>query len=201
MTTTCVTNGSDSKVLTTFKFTLIFSSNSFGIAAPHIWNLEVQTIVNRFRSRLQSWSSQFTCNTCIRMFLLDDTKRNMPQYRSCASQRAKGERSEWDVDNDMDPGIVRCLSHYFLMNQVPEAWKGLSQLEEMLISRIHCIVSVYTTRGGQRKSSKHIINFWQNIDRVAQELPLQPGTDDVPLLVRRAMMVLNIMTFAYEEIK
>ena len=56
----------------------------------------------------------------------------------------------------------------------------------MLISRVHCIVSVYTTRGGQRKSSKHIINFWQNIDRVAQELPLQPGTDDVPLLLRRS---------------
>ena len=120
------------------------------------------------------------------MFLLDDTKRNMPECRSCASQRSKGERSKWGPDNDMDPGIVRCLLHCFLTSQVPEALKGLSQLEEMFISRVHCIVSVYTTWGGQWKSSKHIINFWQNIDRVAQELPLQPGTDDVPLLVCRS---------------
>src|SRR5271169_419352 len=53
------------------------------------------------------------------------------------------------------------------------------------ISRsLHCL-SIHKP-GGQRKSSKHIINFWQNIDRVAQELSLQPGTDDVPLLVRRS---------------
>ena len=69
---------------------------------------------------------------------------------------------------------------------MPEELKGLTQLEEMLISRIHTIMSVYTVRGGQRKSSKHIINFAQNVDRIARELPLNPVSNEIPLFVRRS---------------
>ena len=52
-----------------------------------------------------------------------------------------------------------------------------------MIARVHPVLTVYTVRGGQRKSKNHVINFPQNVTRFASELPLQP--DRVPLIVRR----------------
>jgi hypothetical protein len=54
----------------------------------------------------------------------------------------------------------------------------------MLIARIYPLMTVYTVRGGQRKGSKHVINFPQNVSRLATVLPQLPV--DVPLIVRRA---------------
>jgi len=56
----------------------------------------------------------------------------------------------------------------------------------MLIALINPIMTVYTARGGQRKGSKHICNFWQNIERIATVLPNLPNRDDIPLIVRRS---------------
>ena len=52
------------------------------------------------------------------------------------------------------------------------------------MARIYPMMSVYTVRGGQRKGSKHVINFPQNVSRLATVLPQLPA--DVPLIVRRA---------------
>jgi len=54
----------------------------------------------------------------------------------------------------------------------------------MLIARIYPLMTVYTVQGGQRKGSKHVINFPQNVSRLASNLPQLPP--DVPLIVRRA---------------
>ena len=54
----------------------------------------------------------------------------------------------------------------------------------MLIARIYPLITVYTVKGGQRKGSKHIINFPQSLNRLAIQLPRLPG--DVPLVVRRS---------------
>src|SRR5271169_1262429 len=54
----------------------------------------------------------------------------------------------------------------------------------MLIARIYPLMTVYTVRGGQRKGSKHVINFLQNVSRLATTLPQKP--EDIPLIVRRA---------------
>jgi Domain of unknown function (DUF6570) len=56
----------------------------------------------------------------------------------------------------------------------------------MLIALINPIMTVYTVRGGQRKGSKHICNFWQNVERIATVLPNLPNRDDIPLIVRRS---------------
>ena len=53
----------------------------------------------------------------------------------------------------------------------------------MLIARVHSVITVYTVKGGQRKSSNHVINFHQNITRFASILPLR--SNDVLLLVLR----------------
>ena len=67
--------------------------------------------------------------------------------------------------------MKRCI----LIEKVPDELKGLSQLEEMLIARIYPLITVYTVKGGQRKDSKHVINFPQNLNRLATQLPRLPG--------------------------
>ena len=54
----------------------------------------------------------------------------------------------------------------------------------MLIARIYPLITVYTVKGGQRKGSKHVINFPQDLNRLATQLPRLPG--QVPLVVRRS---------------
>jgi hypothetical protein len=56
-------------------------------------------------------------------------------------------------------------------------------LEEMMIAKVHPVMTVYTVKGGQRKMKNHIINFPQNVLRFYSELPLLP--DAIPLMVRR----------------
>ena len=52
-----------------------------------------------------------------------------------------------------------------------------------MIARVHPVITVYTVRGGQRKTKNHVINFPQNVTRFANALPLLP--DEIPLIVRR----------------
>ena len=54
----------------------------------------------------------------------------------------------------------------------------------MLIARIYPLMTVYTVHGGQRKGSKHVINFPQNVSRLAMSLPQKP--ENIPLVVRRS---------------
>ena len=54
----------------------------------------------------------------------------------------------------------------------------------MLIPRIYPVMTVYTVKGGQRKVSKHVINFPQNVSRLAAILPQLPV--DIPLIVRHS---------------
>ena len=53
-----------------------------------------------------------------------------------------------------------------------------------MIARIYPVMTVYTVKGGQRKGSKHVINFPQNVSRLAAVLPQLPV--DIPLIVRRS---------------
>ena len=53
-----------------------------------------------------------------------------------------------------------------------------------MIARIYPVMTVYTVKGGQRKGSKHVINFPQNVLRLAAVLPQLPV--DIPLIVRRS---------------
>lgn len=53
-----------------------------------------------------------------------------------------------------------------------------------MIALIYPLMTVYTVRGGQRKGSKHVINFPQNVSRLANSLPRVPS--DIPLIVRRS---------------
>ena len=54
----------------------------------------------------------------------------------------------------------------------------------MLIARIYPVMTVYTVKGGQRKGSKYVINFPQNVSTLMSVLPQLPV--DIPLIVRRS---------------
>jgi hypothetical protein len=59
----------------------------------------------------------------------------------------------------------------------------MTQMEEMLVARLCPVMTVYTVHGGERKGSKHVINFPQNVSRLAMSLPQKP--EHIPLVVRR----------------
>jgi hypothetical protein len=68
------------------------------------------------------------------------------------------------ASNRMDPGLV--LGEAILPK--------LSQVEELLIARVHCFVEVRQVRGQQYKYRGHIVNFLNNTGKVYDTLPLLP---------------------------
>ena len=62
-------------------------------------------------------------------------------------------------ENNMDPGVV------------PTELKGLTQTEEMLISAVMPMMSVYRLPYGQYGYSGHVINLSQNVSPIATKLP------------------------------
>lgn len=69
----------------------------------------------------------------------------------------------------------------FRLLQIPPQLRNLTQLEEMMIAKVHPIIMIYIVRGGQRKTKNHVINFPQNVTRFANTLPLLPN--EIPLIV------------------
>ena len=71
----------------------------------------------------------------------------------------------------MDPGIV------------PEQLRGLTKVEEMLISRVCPIMRVYRKHGGQRGYEGHVLNLPQDVQSFLNRLPSQVA--DLPVMVVR----------------
>ena len=66
-------------------------------------------------------------------------------------------------------------------SEVPQELLGLTQAEEMLISRAFPVVSVYCKpRGGQRAYKGHVITFPSNVQEVAYKPPNLP--EDLPII-------------------
>ena len=70
----------------------------------------------------------------------------------------------------MDPSMVD--------HTLPE----LSQVEEMLITRVHVYVELRQVRGAQWRYKGHIINFLRDVGRVYNTLPLLPQDLELVLL-------------------
>ena len=84
----------------------------------------------------------------------------------------KNDLKKFSAANNMDP------------DDVPEELKGLTEIEEMLISQTFPIISVYYLRGGQYAYSENVINFSQDIGEFVSRLPRHPSTLDT-FVVRR----------------
>ena len=90
-------------------------------------------------------------------------------------KRGKKSPKKFSAENDMDPGTV------------PEQLRGLTQVEEMLISRVCPIMIVYRKHGGQRGYKGHVLNLPQDIQSFLNRLP--SCVADLPVLIVREDMV------------
>ncbi len=101
------------------------------------------------------------------------TRQNLrSQTYSCyRCKRDKKSPKKFSAENDMDPGIV------------PVQLKGLTHVEEMLISRVCPIMRVYRKHGGQRGYKGHVLNLPQDVQSFLNRLPSQVA--DLPVMVVR----------------
>jgi hypothetical protein len=86
--------------------------------------------------------------------------------------RSKGAEDPFyfSAENNLDPGPT------------PTGLPQLTQLEEMLIARVHVYVEVRQVRGVQYKYSGHIVNFLRDTGRIYAKLPLLPRDLDIIIL-------------------
>ncbi|XP_053204723.1 uncharacterized protein LOC128389199 [Panonychus citri] len=87
----------------------------------------------------------------------------------CSTCKSEVRRRLFSTDNNMDPG------------QVPDQLKVLSPIEELLIAKIHPVVTYYRIRGEQTGYSGNVINFRQNINRLYSSLP--PSRDELSRII------------------
>ncbi|KAL2481044.1 Uncharacterized protein Adt_34010 [Abeliophyllum distichum] len=73
----------------------------------------------------------------------------------------------------MDPGVV------------PIELSRLTNLEQILIVRVHPMMSVYRVKGQQYKYSGNVINFAQDVNSIATVLPFKPSDLSAILIVNR----------------
>lgn len=69
--------------------------------------------------------------------------------------------------------------------EIPDALRDLSMIEEILIARVHPVVSVYKIRGQQTGYSGHVMNFVQHVEQVATILPNDIRTLNTVILLNR----------------
>ncbi|KAF5194757.1 hypothetical protein FRX31_015656, partial [Thalictrum thalictroides] len=131
----------------------------------------ILTNAQKFRKSCQEikWVS---CPECRRNF--PDVKLSSGICTTCSleKQRAKNPHM-FSAANCMDPGIV------------PIELSRLSNLEQILVARIHPVMSVYRVKGQQYKYSGNVINFEQDVNLIATILPIKPADLSAILIVQR----------------
>ena len=124
--------------------------------------------------RWQANSKYQICTNCkARVFVNYPAPSHLrgPIYYCFRCQSSK-KRCKFGPLNNMDPGPV------------PPELQGLTQLEEMLISRGNPIMRIYTRPGGQHGYRGHVLSLSQNIKDFARRLP-HDVQDLAVLVVRR----------------
>ncbi|KAG4268366.1 hypothetical protein FPRO04_12472 [Fusarium proliferatum] len=100
--------------------------------------------------------------------LSDQDQQHIANWQ--ADMDKEGEPYFWSRDNNLDPGDIPL--------ELPE----LTQVEEMLICRVHVHVQVMAYRGQQYKYKGHVVNFLKDVGQVYRQLPLLPRELDVIVL-------------------
>ena len=117
-------------------------------------------------------SMKFTmtqCQTCFESWPIKNISK-VDDYCCTRCKRDKGTPKKFSAENNMKPSAV------------PEALKGLTQIEEMLIARAFPVMQVYTRpRGGQRAYKGHVLNLPHNVQKIADVLPREPK--DIPIMI------------------
>ena len=123
-----------------------------------------------FRQYMKSlhWN---TCLNCFKSFpslvLINE------RCKSCDSSFKNGTEGIYTAGNNMNP------------QEVPPVLQDLSLTEELMIARIHPVLSVFRIQGQQFKYSGNVINFPQDVQGFAQSLPHNPANISGLVLVRK----------------
>lgn len=107
---------------------------------------------NTFETSMRSLELA-TCNICREIGWSKNVTGGV--CRVCRS----ASRNFFSPENDMDLG------------EIPTELQGLTMIEELLIARVHPVVSVFAIRGRQTAYSGHTMNFVQHVEQVATRLP------------------------------
>jgi len=116
--------------------------------------------------RCLSWS---TCSKCKEKRMVDSRNSSRCIHSSKCWQ--------FSSSNNMDPG------------DVPEELKGLTFIEEQLIARVHPLISIFKLKGLQYGYRGHIINFEQDVNEFAKQLPHKVDDLNSVLSIRYAGIV------------
>jgi hypothetical protein len=124
-------------------------------------------ILQKFRNKMDKLKHVFCpiCKECCPSIVL--VKGNCHR---CHMEKSLFKK--FSADNNMDPG------------EVPEELQDLTEIEEMLISKVFTVISIYRLRGGQNGYRGNVINFPQDIEEFTTRLPRIPSSLEV-LIVRR----------------
>jgi hypothetical protein len=132
-----------------------------------------------FREKLQQEAME-TCSRCnerwFQMHLAtqgDDIGVCKACVRDAKSLKYPSEPFLFGDANNMDPGAV------------PEHLPTLTEVEEMIIARVHVHLQVARVRGQQYRYTGHVVCFGQNTPKTWKQLPLLPAELDI-LIVRPA---------------
>ena len=112
------------------------------------------------------------CDICLERSHTKKTQLQGTQRICTRCKRDKNTPKIYSSDNKMDPGPV------------PTELLGLTQVEEMLISAVMPMMSIYRLPYGQYGYSGHVINFPQDVLSFARTLPRLPSQLDV-VVVRK----------------
>ncbi|KAM4063873.1 ATP-dependent DNA helicase PIF1 [Hirsutella rhossiliensis] len=131
-----------------------------------------QDLLNLWNDKLDSESREYCSRfkeSWFNMVLVNDV------CSACRRRDADGKRQPhepflFSEENNLDLGSVP--------NELPE----LSQVEEMLIARVHVHIQVFQYRGQQYKYRGHVINFLRDIGHVYTQLPLLPRELDIIII-------------------
>ena len=142
--------------------------------APAVSDRDWQ-LVNDFHAALDADVME-ECDRCHEKWFNLRLKR-LPSENVCSRCRGRdtpGKRGNgpclMSAQNHMDPG------------DVPSHLPQLTQIEEILIARVHSAVELWQARGQQWKYKGHVIHFLRDVAKVYDQLPLLPEDIDVVLL-------------------
>ncbi|RNA07296.1 ATP-dependent DNA helicase PIF1 [Brachionus plicatilis] len=161
----------DSSSITKETYLKEFNSLKYGPLHKQPWVLyEIQ----KFHTSVREYET-FYCTNCSELW---PTK--LAKCETCHSYKNK-----FTSHNDMNP------NHHLLIDEVKKCLYNLTMIEEMLISPILPVMSVYRLTGGQLVTKGYVINFKQYISKVVTALPRL--INELPILVIKKQEKLNLL--------
>ncbi|XP_026422477.1 uncharacterized protein LOC113318524 [Papaver somniferum] len=98
-----------------------------------------------------------------------------------------------EKDKNQHPGGVLLFSEANNMDpgDEPDKLSRLSDLEKLLIARVHPMISVYRVKGQQYKYGGNVINFVRDVNEISKVLPHKPSDLDAILIVNKTDIEIN----------